>query len=108
MASVGGFRVIVDAALRHLFGVRTCPNCPRCNQAEDGTPCQDLFGSSIAPEGDVFGRVDACYVSIEAQKSTGALHAHCQVFVQCLHQHTPLDKAFELVRANIEGQGKKL
>eukprot|EP00959_Pyramimonas_sp_CCMP1952_P434197 9092341-Pyramimonas_sp.AAC.1 len=34
MASVEGFRVIVDATMRHLFGVRTCPNCPRCNHSE--------------------------------------------------------------------------
>ena len=105
MASVEGFRVIVDATMRHLFGLRTCPNCPRCSHSEQMSPCQDLFGSNAAPEGGVFGRVDACYVSIEAQKSTGALHAHCQVFVQCLHQHTPLDRIFELVRKNVDGFG---
>ena len=27
---------------------------------------------------------------MEAQKSTGSLHAHSQVFVQCLHQHTSI------------------
>ena len=106
MASVEGFRVIVDATMRHLFGLRTCPNCPGCNHGERMSPCQDLFGSNASPEGGVFGRVDACYVSIEAQKSTGALHAHCQVFVQCLHQHTPLDKIFELVRNNADGWGR--
>eukprot|EP00959_Pyramimonas_sp_CCMP1952_P233202 4873359-Pyramimonas_sp.AAC.1 len=78
MASVEGFRVIVDATMRHLFGVRVCPNSPGCNHSECMSPCQDLFCSSAAPEGGVFGRVDACYVSIEAQKSTGALRAHCQ------------------------------
>ena len=51
---------------------------------------QDLFGSSANLKGGIFGRVDAVFISIEAQKSTGSLHAHCQVFVQCLHQHTPL------------------
>eukprot|EP00959_Pyramimonas_sp_CCMP1952_P041800 874144-Pyramimonas_sp.AAC.1 len=92
--------------MRHLFGVRTCPNCPRCNHRERMSPCQDLFGSNAAPEGGVFGRVGACYVSIEAQKSTGALHAHCQVFVQRLRQRASLDKIFELVRGNADGCGE--
>ena len=46
--------------------------------------------------GGVFGRMDAAYVTIEAQKSTGSLHAHCQCFVQCLHQHTALEEIFAL------------
>ena len=108
MASVDGFRILVDATLRHLFGLRTCPNCPRCNHAEDGVPCQDLFGSNAKPVGGAFGRVDAYFVSIEAQKSTGSLHAHCQVFIQCLHQHTPLEEVFEVVRDDVQGRGKKI
>ena len=63
-----------------------------------GTPCQDLFGSSATAEGGVFGRIDAGYTSIEAQKSTGSLHAHSQLFVQCLHQHTPLREVLEAIR----------
>ena len=38
----------------------------------------------------MLGRVDAVYGSIEAQKSAGSLHVHFQIFVECLHQHTPL------------------
>ena len=45
-----------------------------------------------------FGRIDACYTSIEAQKSTGSLHAHSQVFVQCLHQHTSLRDILNILR----------
>ena len=71
-----------------MFGVNYCSDCPNCSVSAD--PCQDLFGSSAQPEGGIFGRVDAIFTSIEAQKSTGSLHAHSQVFVQCLHQHTPL------------------
>ena len=52
--------------------------------------------------GGVFGRVDAVYISVEAQKSTGSLHAHCQVFVQCLHQHTPLTEIFQMVEARLD------
>ena len=90
LASVDGFRVMVLLAYEHLFGMRVCPNCPHCNHGEFAEPCQDCFGSNAKAEGGVFGRVDAGYTSIEAQKSTGALHAHSQLFVQCLHQHEPL------------------
>eukprot|EP00959_Pyramimonas_sp_CCMP1952_P134928 2823487-Pyramimonas_sp.AAC.1 len=71
------------------------------------SPCQDLFGSNAAPEGGVFGRVGAaCYVSIKAQRSTGALRARCQVFAQRLRQRAPLDKIFELVQNNADGRGR--
>ena len=46
-------------------------------------------------EGGIFGRIDAGYTSIEAQKSTGSLHAHSQLFVQCLHQHIGLAELME-------------
>ena len=92
LASVEGFRVMVLLAYRHLFGMRVCPNCPHCNHDEREEPCQDCFGSNAKSEGGVFGRLDAGYSSFEAQKSTGALHAHSQLFVQCLHQHEPLSQ----------------
>ena len=56
--------------------------------------CQDLFGSNAYAEGGIFGRIDAVYTSIETQKSTGSCHAHSQVWVQCVHQHTPLSQLF--------------
>ena len=90
LASVDGFRVIVMLTYRFLFGMKVCPFCPDCNNGEHSIPCQDIFGNSSAPEGGVFGRIEAGFTSIEAQKSKGSLHAHSQLFVQCLHQHTPL------------------
>ena len=92
LASVEGFRIMVLLAYKHLFGMRVCPNCPHCNHDEHSDPCQDCFGSNAKSEGGVFGRLDAGYTSFEAQKSTGALHAHSQLFVQCLHQHEPLSQ----------------
>ena len=83
---------MVLLAYEHLFGMRVCPNCPHCNHGEKFRPCQDLFGSNAKAEGGVFGRIDAGYTSFEAQKSTGSLHAHSQLFVQCLHQHEPLSE----------------
>ena len=95
LASVEGFRLMVLLAYEHLFGMRVCPNCPHCNHGDDARPCQDVFGSNAKAEGGVFGRIDAGYTSFEAQKSTGSLHAHSQLFVQCLHQHEPLSEVLK-------------
>ena len=98
LASVDGFRTIVLATYEYLFGMRVCPYCPDCNSDDATQPCQDLFGSSAYAEGGEFGRMDAGYTSIEAQKSTGSLHAHSQLFVQCLHQHTPLTEVLARIK----------
>ena len=69
LASVDGFRMLVLLVLEHLFGLRACPACPDCNVGIAGcTPCQDKSGSSAVLVGGVFGRMDAAYVTIEAQK----------------------------------------
>lgn len=72
LASVDGFRMLVLLVLEHLFGLGACPACPDCNVGIAGcTPCQDKSGSSAVLVGGVFGRMDAAYVTTEAQKSTG-------------------------------------
>ena len=98
LASVDGFRIMIHLTFEHLFGIRFCPNCPDCNVT--GNPCQDIFGSVATAQGGIFGRVDAVFTSIEAQKSTGSLHAHSQLFIQCLHQHTSLDDIVTMLRQN--------
>ena len=97
LASVDGFRIMIQLTFQHLFGMKFCPKCPTCNHESSDNPCQDLFGSNATAEGGIFGRVDAVYTSIEAQKSTGSLHAHSQVFVQCLHQHTNIYQIMEKI-----------
>ena len=59
--------------------------------------CSDLFGSNAYPEGGVFGRPDGIFISVEAQKSAGGLHAHAQLHLQCIHQRTPLAEILELL-----------
>ena len=83
LGCVDVFRTIAQLVMEYIFGVRCCIKCQNCT-------CSDLFGSNTKPEGGFLGRVDAIYGSIEAQKSAGSLHVHFQVFVECLHQHTPL------------------
>ena len=87
----------------HIFGLKVCGACPDCNLAGPGhAPCADEVGSNAMLVGGVFGRMDAAYITIEAQKSTGSLHAHCQCFVQCLHQHTALEEIFEMGEERLE------
>ena len=102
LASVDGFRMLVLLAYRYLFGMNVCPRCPDCNNGKNAntSPCQDVFGSSATEVGGIFGRGDAGFTSIEAQKSTGSLHAHSQIFIQCMHQHNPLHKIFRILREN--------
>ena len=76
---------MVHLTCSHLFGMNVCQTCPDCNCSAE--PCQDMFGSNAKAESGILGRVDAVYTSIEAQQSTGGLHAHSQVVVQCSHQH---------------------
>ena len=74
--------------------MNVCWWCPGCN-VHGGVPCQDLDGRSCFPEGGILARAEAAYACIESQKATGSLHAHIQVFIQCLHQHTPLDEVLQ-------------
>ena len=94
LASVDGFHVLLRLLLEDIFGLRVCHACPQCDTM--ATPCMDRSGSNSHLLGGVFGRMDAAYVTIEAQKSTGSLHGHMQCFVQCVHQHTPLLEIFGL------------
>ena len=89
LAGVDGFRVVVGLVFEYILGMRYCPQCPNCE-------CSDLLGSNATAVGGSLGRVDGVYGSIEAQKSAGSLHLHVQVFVQCLHQHTPLHEIVQL------------
>lgn len=87
LACAEGFHTLVLLALRHLFGIRYCRNCPDCAQSD--APCTDAFGSNATAMGGIFGRVDAIYGSLECQKS-GNFHIHLQALVQCYHQFTSL------------------
>ena len=106
LASVDGFKIMVLLAYKHLFGMRVCPNCPHCNESD--FPCQYLISSNAKAEGGVFGRVDASYTSFDAQKSTGALHAHSQLFIQCLHPHKPLSAVLQSLTEHPDLVGRYL
>ena len=103
LASVEGFRLIVLLTCEYIFGLRVCSNCPDCNHVDGDEGmyyvcCQDLFGNNGYSDGGSFARASGIYISIEAQKSAGSLHAHGQLHVECLHQHTPLTEIMEKIK----------
>ena len=108
LASVDGFWISVLLVCEYALGIRICPNCPTCNHKNHSSSedsyhihCQDIFGNSAYSDGGSFGRVTAMSLSVEAQKSAGALHAHGQMHIQCLHQHLPLTEVMEkIINAN--------
>ena len=98
LASIDGFRTRMQLAYTCRFGMRVCRACPDCNNGVNSTPCQDICDSSATATGGIFGRVDAIYTSTETQTPKGSLHTHSQVFVQCLHQHTPMAQVLAKLR----------
>ena len=100
LASVDGFQTSILIVCEYFFGMRVCAKCPDCNHTVTTgartdlvpQPCQNLFGSNAFAEGGSFGVAEGIYISKEAQKSAGSLHAHGQLHVACVHQHTPLSE----------------
>ncbi len=95
LAAVLAFSVQVRAILAPLFGIRMCPDCPRC--AEPGHPCQDAFGSNAEAMGGLAGRSDGLAGAVECQKSSRSLHLHFWNFVQRAHQHKSLEEIAKLL-----------
>ena len=107
LASVDGFWATVFLVCEYVLGMRVCPRCPFCNHtstcaSEDSylVHCQDLFGNNAYSDGGIFGRCSGISLSVEAQKSAGALHAHSQAHIQCLHQHLPLAELVQKIRSS--------
>ena len=64
LASVDGFRVLVMAAFKYLFGINLCWNCPDCQNSSNDCeqiPCQDICGRSCFPEGLIVARAEAAF-----------------------------------------------
>ena len=102
LCSVDAFTVLVRIVLARLLGLRMCPECPRCNAGDH--PCQDAFGSNAEPQGGIFGRCDALFGGVEAQKA-GALHLHFHAFIQRVHQHNTLYDIAQMIRDELLSVG---
>ena len=98
LCTVDAFKVLVRVVLAQLLGMRMCPDCPHCNKGNN--PCQNRFGSNALPQGGIFGRCDAIFGGVEAQRS-GSLHLHFWAYVQRAHQHKTLLDIAELIKLRL-------
>ena len=72
---------MTQVTLRALYGYRTCPVCPKCNDSEN--PGMDDLGSNATAMGGSAGHSGAMVGAVEAQKAAGVLHVHALYFFQC-------------------------
>ena len=52
LASVDGFRILVHATYKYLFGLNYCWICPDCNADATEKPCQDICGKAASKKGE--------------------------------------------------------
>ena len=99
LCCVYAFWVNVTCLLPLLYGLRMCPDCPRC--VSSNSPCMDVFGSNATPMGGSAGRADAMVGAIEAQKAEGVLHLHLFLFLQMAHQFLTLHDIAERLKQGL-------
>ena len=88
ISCVDGFWARLAASLRR-------PLVPQLSElCQVGPALHGRVREQCTAMGGVLGRVDAAFGSIERveRQRSGALHTHFQVFLQCLHQFTPLSE----------------
>ena len=67
----------------YLFGMRCCILCPDC-------ACTDLFGSNVKLERRCSWPRRCCVWKHRSTENDGLASRSFSFFVECLHQHTPL------------------
>ena len=100
MAVVDAFSVHVRLRLARLFGMRSCPNCPRCNRRGSMYPCQNRFGSVMRVTGGIMG-ASCAYGSAMEHQGVGTPHIHGQVHVCSAYQYKLLPEIAKLVENNL-------
>jgi hypothetical protein len=53
LAALNAFWVVIKVVLPLLYGLRMCPDCPKC--VTSSQPCMDVFGSNATPMGGSIG-----------------------------------------------------
>ena len=99
LCCVHAFWVAVRIVLPALYGLRMCPDCPKC--VTSATPSMDVFGSNGTPMGGSAGRADAMVGAVEAQKAEGVLHLHLFLFLHMFHQFHTLHEVAERLREGL-------
>ena len=101
LASDEGFRAMVLLTFEHLFGMRSLfvRFVQTVMMVVEACHVNICAAVTLLQRDGFLDRVDAVYTSIESQTSLGSLHAHSQLFVQCLHQHTSLHNVLNMLRS---------
>ena len=97
-AVIEAYRVEIYLRLAHVFGVRMCPQCPRCNST--GRGCQDRFGSNRRPVGGSCGGMNALGGATEFQKY-GTPHFHGEGHIVCLYQFYTLQDIVRQIQSDV-------
>ena len=87
MAVMDAFGVHIRLRLPRLFGMRSCPDCPRCNDRGNPFPCQNRFGSNMRATGGFVGGCVANGSAVEHQ-GEGTPHIHGDIHVACVCTNT--------------------
>ena len=100
MAVMDAFSLHIRLRLPRLFGQRSCPWCPSCNNRSNAHPCQNRFGSVMRATGGILGGCCASGSAVEHQ-GAGTPHVHGQVHICCAYQYKLLTEIGELIEADI-------
>ena len=100
MAVMDAFLLHIRLRLPRLFGQRSCPWCPRCNNRGSRYPCQNRFGSVMRATGGFVGGSPA-YGSAAEHQTHGTPHIHGEVHVCCVYQYMFLTEISELIEKGL-------
>ena len=100
LAVIDAYAVNVRLRLARVLGVRMCPRCPRCNDDDSKSPCQDKFGSNMMPMGGSIGGVPALGAATEHQ-THGTPHLHGEAHVACIYQYGTLQEIAERIKEKL-------
>ncbi len=101
-AVVQAYKLEVYLRLATLFGIRMCPDCPRCTKSR--LPCRDMFGSDMRSCGGTVGGAMAMNGGTEHQ-GHGTPHLHLNFHLASVYQHGTMQDvvdAFEEKRFQYE------
>ena len=100
MAVMDAYGLHIKLRLPRLFGQRSCPRCPRCNDRGNKYPCMNRFGSVMRATGGPFGGCPVSGAATEHQ-GVGTPHTHGEVHVSCVFQYKLLPEIAKLIEDDI-------
>ena len=100
MAVMDAYALHIKLRLPRLFGQRSCPMCPRCNNRGSIFPCQNRFGSVMRATGGPFGGSPAYGAATEHQ-GVGTPHVHGEIHLCTVYQYKLLTEIADLIERDL-------